>query len=75
MSIDLEIDATGLKCPLPVLRAQKALRAMASGQVLRILASDPVAVIDIPHFCAESGHEFLSCDETGPVPAFLIRRK
>ncbi|NHX27512.1 sulfurtransferase TusA family protein [Escherichia coli] len=74
MTPDLDIDATGLKCPLPVLRAQKALRAMAPGQVLRILASDPVAVIDMPHFCAEAGHEFLGVDGSGAVPAFLIRR-
>ena len=70
MDWDDEIDATGLLCPLPVLKARKRLRAMVSGQVLRLIATDPAAVIDVPHFCAESGHLLLSAD--GPV--YLIRR-
>lgn len=60
MKWDLEIDCAGLLCPLPVLRAQKTLRAMTSGQVLRVLATDAMATIDLPHFCAEAGHMFLS---------------
>jgi len=59
MSIDLEIDALGLLCPLPVLRLRKRIAGLPSGAVVRILADDPAAVIDIPHFCAESGHGFL----------------
>jgi tRNA 2-thiouridine synthesizing protein A len=53
-----------------VLKARKRLRAMVSGQVLRLIATDPAAVIDVPHFCAEAGHLLLSFD--GPV--YLIRR-
>ncbi len=70
MDWDDEIDATGLLCPLPVLKARKRLRAMVSGQVLRLIATDPAAVIDVPHFCAEAGHLLVSVD--GPV--YLIRR-
>ncbi len=54
-----EIDAIGLLCPLPVLKARKALNAAASGDEVHILANDPVAVIDIPHFCQQSGHHFI----------------
>ena len=72
--IDAEIDARGLLCPLPVLRARKRLMAMAPGQVLRLLASDPAAVVDVPHFCAEAGHELLRMSEQADGMAYLIRR-
>lgn len=76
---DQEIDARGLLCPLPVLKARKRLLAMTPGQVLRLLASDPAAVVDVPHFCAEAGHAFLGADELPldePVAgtAYRIRR-
>lgn len=51
-----DLDATGLLCPLPVLRARKRLRDLAAGDVLRVQTDDPAAIIDIPHFCAEQGH-------------------
>ncbi|PCJ69687.1 MAG: preprotein translocase subunit TatB [Rhodobiaceae bacterium] len=59
------LDVTGLTCPLPVLRAQKLLRESVPGAVIKVLATDPVAAIDFPHFCQESGHELL---ETGEHP-------
>ncbi|NBB99147.1 MAG: preprotein translocase subunit TatB [Alphaproteobacteria bacterium] len=59
MTADDTLDTIGLLCPLPVLKARKALQAMPSGAVLRVLASDPAALVDIPHFCQESGHELL----------------
>ena len=68
------IDALGLKCPLPVLRAAKALRAMDAGAVLTLLADDPVAVIDIPHFCHEAGHELLSQSNADGVQTYVIQR-
>ena len=74
MTCDEEIDATGLLCPLPVLRARKRLIGMAPGMVLKLLATDPAAVIDVPHFCAEAGHELLSVEENGPERAYFIRR-
>jgi tRNA 2-thiouridine synthesizing protein A len=68
------VDAVGLICPLPVLRLRKRLMALAPGDVLRIRADDPVAVIDIPHFCHEAGHEFLGMREVGGVAEFTVRR-
>lgn len=70
----IEVDAIGLLCPLPVLRARKVLIGMAPGAVLRLLADDPVAIVDIPHFCAEAGHSLLSVDELDQGQAYVIRR-
>jgi tRNA 2-thiouridine synthesizing protein A len=58
-----EIDATGLHCPLPVLRLQKALREIKSGASVTLLASDLMAAIDVPHFCSESGHKLIAQSE------------
>lgn len=74
-----EIDAAGLLCPLPVLKARKRLKAMARGETLRLVATDPAAVIDVPHFCHEAGHEFLGMTAEPPgfpagARAYLIRR-
>lgn len=71
---DVEVDARGLICPLPVLRARKVLLGMAPGAVLRLLADDPVAVIDVPHFCAQAGHEVMGQDAEGGAQVYLIRR-
>ena len=75
MTWDNELDASGLVCPLPVLKARKRLQAMQPGQVLRMLATDPAAIIDVPHFCAESGHELLQASEEGDTQIYLIRHK
>lgn len=74
MEFDAELDATGLLCPLPVLKARKRLEPLAPGQVLRVLADDPAAVIDIPHFCAEQGHRLVASltDET-PQTYFIAK--
>ena len=72
--IDGEIDCEGLLCPLPVLRAAKVLRGMAPGTVLRVRATDRMAAIDLPHFCTQAGHQFLSAEEQGGVGIYLIRR-
>jgi tRNA 2-thiouridine synthesizing protein A len=76
MDWDHEIDARGLLCPLPVLRAAGRLRAMPPGAVLRLLADDPAAVVDVPHFCAEAGHALLDRHDLGDsLHAWLIRRR
>ena len=75
MEIDDELDATGLLCPLPVLKAAKRLRSLPSGAILKIEADDPAAVIDFPHFCAEQGHTLLSASESGDRQVYLIRRR
>ncbi len=71
---DDELDCEGLLCPLPVLRARKRLRTMQPGQILRVRATDGMAAIDLPHFCAEAGHSFLGASQEGPVGLYLIRR-
>lgn len=68
------LDATGLLCPLPVLKARKRLKSLAPGAVLEVLADDPAAIIDIPHFCAESGHELLTQDTAEARQRYLIRK-
>ena len=71
---DIALDCEGLLCPLPVLRARKTLARMAPGQILRVTATDRMAAIDLPHFCAEAGHSFLDATETGSVTTYRIRR-
>jgi len=75
MEFDLDIDAEGLLCPLPVLRAAKLLRSMERGEVLRLRATDRVAVIDVPHFCSESGHTFLGMEGHDTVTHYFIRKE
>ena len=67
------LDAKGLKCPLPVLRARKAIRDVPEGGVLRVLATDPGAVADFEAFCAATGHELVESLEADRVFNFLIR--
>lgn len=72
--IDDTLDAVGLLCPLPVLKARKRLKSMSAGSVLRVLADDPAAIVDVPHFCVESGHELLSQSDEGSTQVYLIRK-
>ncbi len=74
MNADQTLDATGLLCPLPVLKARKRLQALASGQTLHVMADDPAAIVDVPHFCAEAGHTLLSMDQSGTVQTYLIQK-
>lgn len=68
------LDTIGLLCPLPVLKARKHLEALPEGAVLRLLASDPAAVIDVPHFCAQAGHALLDDAAEGDHHVYLIRK-
>ncbi|NUB43550.1 sulfurtransferase TusA family protein [Fertoebacter nigrum] len=70
----VELDCAGLLCPLPVLKARKRLLAMAPGAVLHLRATDPMAAIDLPHFCAGAGHAFLGAEAEGAVTLYRIRR-
>lgn len=74
MTWDDELDASGLLCPLPVLKARKRLKGMAPGAVLRLIATDPAAVVDVPHFCRESGHDLVSAEDGDGARVYLIRR-
>lgn len=71
---DREVNTSGLRCPLPVLRARRVLRAMAPGQVLRMRATDPAALVDVPHFCVGAGHALLATQTGGEACVFYIRR-
>lgn len=68
------LDATGLLCPLPVLKARKRLSALGPGDVLELRTDDPAAVVDVPHFCAEAGHELLDSNEDGTAHIWVIRK-
>jgi tRNA 2-thiouridine synthesizing protein A len=69
-----EVDAMGLLCPLPVLRARKVLTGMEPGAVLRLFADDPAAIVDIPHFCAVAGHTLLSMNDFAQGQEYVIQR-
>jgi tRNA 2-thiouridine synthesizing protein A len=75
MHFDKELDARGLNCPLPILRAKKALADMQGGQVLKIVATDPGAVKDFQAFCKQTGNELLSHGEANREFTFYMRRK
>ena len=74
VTIDKEIDVRGLNCPLPILRAKKALGELASGQVLKVMATDPGSVKDFAAFCKQTGHELVSSDATPAEFTFLLRK-
>jgi tRNA 2-thiouridine synthesizing protein A len=71
---DRRIDVRGLACPLPVLKARKALIGMRPGERLLVEATDRLAGIDIPHFCNEAGHRLIASAERGGDLLFLIER-
>lgn len=68
------LDLKGLKCPLPVLRANKAMRALASGEVLEVEATDPASAKDFETYCKTAGHALLTHSETDGVYRFSIRK-
>lgn len=68
-------DASGLLCPLPVLRANRVLRELSPGQVLKVLATDPAAEADFPAYCRQTGHTLVASGREGDVLTFLIRKK
>ena len=75
MQVDKELDARGLNCPLPILRAKKALAEMQSGQVLKIVATDPGSVKDFAAFAKQTGHALLEQSEAEKVYTFLMKHK
>ncbi|WP_085900704.1 sulfurtransferase TusA family protein [Kiloniella majae] len=72
---DHVLDATGLKCPIPVLRARKAMKPLALGDVLEIHATDPSAELDFKNFCETTGYELISFQEQKDVLIMKIRKK
>lgn len=74
-NITKKIDARGLLCPLPVLKLRKNLQEMAAGHLLEIVTTDPVANIDIPHFCAQEGHKLIETKTNEDATSFIICKK
>ena len=72
---DQTLDAKGLNCPLPILKAKKALMAMAPGATLEVLATDPGAVKDFQAFSRTTGHELIESTTEGNVFRFVLKRK
>ena len=70
-----ELDATGLKCPMPVLRANRALRSIAPGGLLRVRATDPASQRDFPSFCQTTGHTLVELRAEGAGWVILLRKK
>ncbi len=75
MPMTKQLDATGLQCPLPVLRIRKFLQELKSGDRLTVIADDPVAAIDVPHFCSEQGHALIAVSEIESGIRFEIQKK
>ncbi len=75
MTFDKEVDTRGLNCPLPILRAKKALNDMQTGQVLKVVATDPGAVKDFQAFCKQTGNELLSQAQADREYSFFVKRK
>ncbi len=69
-----ELDASGLNCPLPVLKAQKALKELAAGEILKVVATDPGTVKDFEAFCQTTGHELLESEARDGIFTFMIKK-
>ena len=75
MQFDKELDARGLNCPLPILRAKKALTDMASGQLLKVVATDPGSVRDFQAFARQTGNELVDQQQAGDEIIHVLRRR
>ena len=75
MEFQKDVDARGMKCPLPILKAKKALNDMQTGEVLRVMATDPGSVRDFNAFARQTGNELLSHAELDSEFTFFLRRK
>lgn len=75
MNADLELDARGLNCPLPILKAKKALAGMESGQLLKVICTDAGSVRDFQAFAKQTGNELLQQDQTGPDFVTWLKRR
>jgi tRNA 2-thiouridine synthesizing protein A len=75
VQIDKELDAKGLSCPLPILKTKKALNDLRSGQVLKVLATDPGSVKDMQAFSRQTGNALISSTQEDNAFVFLMRKK
>jgi tRNA 2-thiouridine synthesizing protein A len=75
IAFDLEVDAAGLNCPLPILKAKKALASLSSGQVLKVIATDPGALRDFEAFAKQTGNALLAHESEGAARSFFLKRR
>jgi TusA-related sulfurtransferase len=75
MQFDRELDARGLNCPLPILKAKKALADMTSGQLLKVISTDAGSVRDFQAFAKQTGNELVEQDPAGPEYVTVLRRR
>ncbi|MEN3372564.1 sulfurtransferase TusA family protein [Dechloromonas sp. ZS-1] len=75
MEFDRDLDVTGLNCPLPILRTKKTLAEMESGQILRVLATDPGSLKDFPAFAKQTGNELVADGQDDRTFIFFLKRK
>jgi tRNA 2-thiouridine synthesizing protein A len=75
MEFTKEVDATGLNCPLPILRCKKGLNDLQANQVLKVISTDPGSVKDFKAFCVQTGHELLQLDEDETTYTFYIKKR
>jgi len=74
LNVDLEVDARGLNCPLPILRARNGINSLDKGQVMRVVATDPGSVKDLEAFCKQTGNEMLDSEQENGEYRFNIRK-
>ena len=70
----IELDATGLLCPLPVLKLQKIIKRIKEKERIKLITDDPAAVVDVPHFCSEQGHHLVEILDQNGCDLFVIER-
>lgn len=75
MEFDKEVDASGLNCPLPILRCKKGLSDMSAEQILKVISTDPGSVKDFNAFCVQTGHQLLQLDEIDNSYIFYIKKR
>ncbi len=75
MDFNKELDARGLNCPLPILRTKKALAEMASGEILKVIATDPGSVKDMQAFAKQTGNDLVNSAEAGGEYTFFMKKK
>jgi tRNA 2-thiouridine synthesizing protein A len=74
MEANQTLDARGLNCPLPILRTKKSLIPLQSGEILKVISTDPGSLKDIASFCSQTGNELLSSQQQGKDYEFVIRK-
>lgn len=74
VAADRTIDCTGLFCPIPILKVREALKPLAVGQTLEMVADDPAADADMRSWAARTGHELLVVERNGPIFRFVVRK-